>query len=491
MKPTLTALLVLHVFMLGCSGPGSLFTSTDPVGRLQMALDEVFADSAFVATSPSIIVGSVTTGEVLYDRNSRLLIRPASNMKLVSSAAALHYLGTTFDFSTVVLADSVTADGIVAGDLYIKGYGNPDLTTGDLDSLVRLLRLMNISKVRGDVVVDASYFDGEFWGKGWMWDDEPEPDEAFLTALSVNDNCVKVIITAGLYDGDSASVATDPPTSYVTVTSEAETVEDTARVRLEVHRLYKERSNAILISGEIRARRAPITRKVTVWKPELYAGTLLKERLELDSIRVTGSVRTGLVSERAFELARHEWPLDSVLVNLNKTSDNLSAECALRTIAAELTGDPGSAEAGISMVYEFLSSLGIDTTAIVMVDGSGVSHYNLLTTRMLYTLLQAMAQRPDIFPAFYESLPVAGKDGTLERRMRASSAEGTLRAKTGTISAVSSLSGYVTTTGGELLAFSMSMQSFVGSSSRYKKIEDRVGAIIANFSRTLPITVAP
>ena len=290
MKQTLRALLVLHTFMLGCSGPGNLLTSTDAVGRLQTALDEVFADSAFVATSPCIIVGSVTTGEVLYDRNSRLLIRPASNMKLVSSAAALHYLGTTFDFSTVVFADSVTTDGIVAGDLFIKGYGNPDLTTGDLDSLVRLLRDMNISEIRGDVVVDASYFDGEFWGKGWMWDDEPEPDEAFLTALSINDNCVKVIITAGLYGGDSVTVATDPPTSYVTVTSQAVTVEDTARVRVEVERLYKERSNAILVSGEVRAGRAPITRKVTVWKPELYAGTLFRERLEFDSIRVNGSI---------------------------------------------------------------------------------------------------------------------------------------------------------------------------------------------------------
>lgn len=492
MKPTLTALLVVHTLILGCSSPGSLFTSHDPVGRLQVALDEVLADSAFVATIPSIIVGSVTTGEVLYERNSRLLIRPASNMKLVSSAAALHYLGTNFAFSTVVFADSVTADGVVAGDLVIKGYGNPDLTTADLDSLVHLLRLMNIFEVGGDVVVDVSYFDDEFWGRGWMWDDDPSSDQAYMAALPVNDNCVKVVVIPGLIHGDPVIAITDPPTSYVTLTSEAVTVEDSVLVRLEVKRLYeRERSNDILISGEVRAGRPPVNREVTVWEPELYAGTLFKERLERDSIRVKGSVRTGLVSEADFELARHDWPLDSVLVNLNKTSDNLSAECVLKTLAAELTGDAGSAAVGISKVYEFLSSLGIDTTAILMVDGSGLSHYNLLTTRMLYTLLQAMAKRPDIFPAYYESLPIAGKDGTLERRMRATSAEGTLRAKTGTISAVSSLSGYVTTTGGELLAFSMSMQSFVGSSTRYKRIEDRIGSIIANFSRTHPVTVAP
>ena len=491
MKTVFTALLFLQALVLGCSGPSGSISSTDRVDRLRERLDAVFADTVFQATSAGLIVGSLELGEILYERNSTLLMRPASNMKLLTSAAALHFLGKNFSYSTVVLGDSLPSEGVITGNLYIKGFGNPDLTTADLNSLVQQLREMGIEEIRGDVVVDVSYFDDEYWGKGWMWDDELEPDEAFLTPLSVNDNCVKVIVIPGPVAGDPAIVTVEPLTSYVTITSEAITAEDTTRARLNIKRLYKERLNTIVVTGSIPAGRSSVTRRVTVWKPELYAGTLLKELLEDDLVRMAGSVRIGEVSEEAVELARHEWPLDSMLVNLNKTSDNLSAECTLKAIAAELTGDPGSAAAGITKVYEFLSMMGIDTAAINMVDGSGVSHYNLLTTRMIYDLLQAMGRRQDLFPTYYASLPVAGIDGTLENRMRSSSANGTLRAKTGSLSAVTSLSGYVTTLDGETLVFSMAMQSYLGSSTRYKRIEDRVGSILAGFSRRFPFATAP
>jgi serine-type D-Ala-D-Ala carboxypeptidase/endopeptidase (penicillin-binding protein 4) len=491
MKALLNVLIALQVSLLGCAGFAGVSSQTDHIEHFRRSLDAVFADSAFQATCGSLIVGSLESGEVLYDRNSALLVRPASNMKLLTSAAALHYLGKNFSFNTVLYGDSLPQAGNLSGNLYVKGFGNPDLTTADLDSLVGQLRARGITQIAGDVIVDVSYFGDDYWGAGWMWDDEPEPDEAFITALSVNDNCVKVTVMPGPEVGSLAIVTLEPQTSYVTISSAATTAPDTVRRTLKIDRLYRERSNTICVTGMIPARRRAITQKITVWKPELYAGTLLKERLESDSIQVAGSVKTGTVSPGAAELARHAWPLDSMLVNLNKTSDNLSAECTLRAIAAELTGNPGTADAGVSKVYEFLSMLEIDTTRINMVDGSGVSHYNLLTTRTIYTLLQAMGRRPDLFPAYYASLPVAGADGTLESRMRGSPANGVLRAKTGTLSAVTSLSGYVRTYDGETLVFSMSMQNYLGSGTRYKQIEDRVGSLLAGFSRTNPFVPAP
>jgi len=492
MKLIFSSLIALQALLVGCASLRSVTSPQQRVEALRDTLDAVFADSIFQSTCGSLIVGSLETGQVLYERNSELLIRPASNMKLLTSAAALHYLGKNFSFSTVVLADTLPSEGIIPGNLTIKGYGNPDLTTADLDTLAAGLKEMGITTVEGDLVVDVSYFDAEYWGKGWMWDDELEPDEAFISPLSVNDNCIKVIVFPGPVTGDPVIVTSEPTTSFVTITSDATTAEDTVRTRIRVDRLYKEeRSNTVVVSGIIPVGRSALTRQVTVWRPELYAGTLLKERLEHHSIRVTGSVKVGFADADAVELVRHDWPLDSMLLNLNKTSDNLSAESTLKAIAAELTGDPGSAEEGISMVYEFLSMMGIDTTRIRMVDGSGVSHYNLLTTRIIYDLLQAMAHRADIFSTYYASLPIAGTDGSLKNRMQRSSANGALQAKTGTLSAVTSLSGYVETLDGETLVFSMAMQNYVGSSTPYKRAEDRVGSILAGFSRTLPLAAAP
>ena len=146
-------------------------------------------------------------------------------------------------------------------------------------------------------------------------------------------------------------------------------------------------------------------------------------------------------------------------------------------------GVPGSGENGISVLHEFLNSMGIDTTTIRAADGSGLSYYNLLTADMLVQLLEGMAKKTDLFPLFYTSLPIAGVDGTLANRMKGTLAEGNLRAKTGTISGVSSLSGYVKTQEGETLTFSMSMQNFILPGRLYQRAQDRIGALLAGFSR--------
>jgi D-alanyl-D-alanine carboxypeptidase/D-alanyl-D-alanine-endopeptidase (penicillin-binding protein 4) len=220
-----------------------------------------------------------------------------------------------------------------------------------------------------------------------------------------------------------------------------------------------------------------------VWKPELYAAHLFKETLERRGIRVDGSPQDGVTPDHARQRGMHIGRFDSMLVNLNKISDNLSAENTLKIIGAVRRGVPGSARSGIYETKLFLSQFGIDTTRLLMVDGSGVSHYNLLTAEMLVQLLVGMAHRPEWFPLFYESLPIAGVDGTLANRMKGTPAERNLRAKTGSISGVSSLSGYVTTRDGEMLAFSILMQHFIGGNRAYREAQDTIGAILARFSR--------
>lgn len=470
--------------LTGCAAFKSIGLYTDPVAQLQEDIDAVLSDSIFIPGRASLKVASLDRKEVLYERDSKMLMRPASNMKLLTSATAIGLLGKDYQFKTSVLADTLLSEGVLNGNLYFKGFGNPDLTTSDLDTLTSQIKSAGIKTVKGKVVADASFFDDLFWGSGWMWDDEPYSDEMFITPLSINKNCIIVKVMPGQSPGDSVKVETEPPTKYVSVINDAVTVKDTVIKPLAVTRLFKERLNTIVVEGEILTGASPLLTTLSVWRPELYAAQLLKERLERDSIMIESEPVIGVAPLYTKEIAAHLQGLDSMVINLNKVSDNLSSENTLKTLSAIKRGTPGKAASGINIVYEFLSSLGIDTTRFHMVDGSGVSHYNLLTTDMLEQLLEGMARRRDLFPLFYESLPIAGVDGTLSNRMKQTPAEGNLRAKTGSISGVSSLSGYVQSADGELLVFSMMMQNFIGSSRPYRDAQDKIGALLAKFSRS-------
>jgi len=480
---SLTRLVPLLILLAGCAGTGIVTRPSDPMEALRYDIDRILADSVFIPARAAVKIISLDRGDVLYDRDSKVLMRPASNLKLLTTSAALKILGTDHVFHTVIFADSLTPDGTVNGNLYLRGTGDPDLTSADLDTLSRQLKSIGIKKILGNIVADASYFDELPWGEGWMWDDEPFSFEAGISALSVNKNSVTVRVIPGLQPGNAVQASIDPPTGYVTLLNTARTVADTALEPLKITRLFKDRLNVILVQGEVVAKPDTVEELVTVWRPELYAATLLWETLQKDSISVAGRPTIGITPPSTFELAVHRWHMDTMIVFLNKMSDNLSAENTLKVISVMRGGIPGSAKYGLRQVNEVMASFGIDTTLYYVVDGSGVSHYNLVTAEALVNLLRAMSQQADLFPLFYRSLAIAGVDGTLKTRMRSTPAEGNLRAKTGSIGGVSSLSGYVTTRDGERLAFSMLMQNFILPSRLYRNAQDAIGALLAGFSR--------
>jgi D-alanyl-D-alanine carboxypeptidase/D-alanyl-D-alanine-endopeptidase (penicillin-binding protein 4) len=480
MKRILSAAM-LAVSAAGCAS-GFPFGVSDPVERLRADIDAVLADSIFQSTVPSVRVVDPSTGEVLYDRNSHMLIRPASNMKLVTSAAGLHVLGTRYTFKTSVGWDSLASDGTVRGNLYLRGYGNPDLTTADLDTLARRAYNAGVRRVLGDIVVDVSFFDSLQWGMGWMWDDDPAPYQAYVSPLSLNKNCVEILIEPDSVT-NTVRVSVIPETRTVRVRSEIAVALDSVVSPLTFTRPSLEPPNTIVITGQILRTAPPRREQVTIVWPELYAGTVFQERLAALGIAAGGKVMRGRVPGPTTERLWHEHGMDSMVINLNKVSDNLSAEMTLKTISATVGWSPGSARAGVWTVNRFLSLCGIDTTNHAMVDGSGLSHYNLLRVDLLTDLLVAMYHRNDLFPLFYASLPVGGVDGTLRGRMRGTLAEGNVHAKTGSIAGVSSLSGYVSDREGRMLVFGMTMQDFVWSSRYYRLAQDRICDILARFSR--------
>ncbi len=459
----------------------------EAINRLQKSIDAILEDSIFVSAHAGIKIVSLTDERVLYERDSKVLFHPASNLKLLTSAATLHALGTNYKFRTALYLDSLNADGTVVGNLFIKGFGNPDLTMKDLKSMIEQLRTGGVRKVQGGIVCDVSYFDDLYWGKGWMWDDEPSFYEAFISPLSINDNCVRVIVGPGKRIGDSVLVRLDPESKFLAIVNKGFTGADTSENTLDVSREFKIRMNTIVVEGTLPHSSREREFVLSVWHPEVYAAALLREELERQGVKVLGQTRMGIVDTQAREVVLHEWPIDSVIINLNKTSDNLSAENLLKVVGAEKRGTPGSAAKGISVVNEFLSSSGIDTTSYLMVDGSGVSHYNLINADTYARLLSAVYRHKGIFDLFYTSLPIAGVDGTLQNRMKETAAAGKVRAKTGTISGVSTLSGYAQTADGDTLAFSILMDHFTGSSKPYRDAQDKIAELLSRFSRYLAL----
>ncbi len=462
-----TALLAL--VLSSCSAVERAIQGESPLEHFRRCMDSLLSDSLFTATKCGIKIVSLENNEVLYERDSRVLMRPASNMKLVTAAAALSALGINFQFKTELYADTLVANGVLHGNVYLKGYGDPDFNTAQLAELLSALKSRGVSRIDGNIVGDARYFDDERWGAGWMWDDEPAGFAAYNSALSIDRNCVEVTVTPSFTAGDTAIVAIDPPTRYVTLLNTATTAVDTAALTLEISRKFKERLNVITVKGQIPRGSKPQKEAVSVWGPEKYFLTLALEELQRENIVVNGGLVIDSIPSSAVLMSRHLQPIDSMIVFLNKMSDNLSAENTLKIVGAESFGVPGTTEHGITAVKRILSAFTIDTTKLLMVDGSGVSHYDLLTPEILTTVLQGMSVKREIFQLYYSSLPNAGVDGLLSNRMKGTPAQNNLHAKTGTLGGVSCLSGYVTTADGEKLAFAIMMQNYLGPGEPVQK----------------------
>ncbi len=451
--------------------------------QFQDAIDRLLSDSIFIPVQVGVKVVSLTRGDVLYDLNSKKLFHPASNIKLFPTALALTTLGKDFVFSTHVFADAFRDSTIIKGNLYVKGSGDPDLTSDNLRELAQQIQAKGIRRITGDLVGDVRYFDDREWGTGWMWDDDPSSDAMHLTPLSANKNCVIVSVTPNSTEGKPVWVTIVPQTSYITIQNEGITGADTSQCTLEVTRPLRPELNTIIVRGSISRTASVFRKKINVWQPELYTLTLFREELQRAGIAIQGGLRLDSIPSRSRCLAEHSWKLDTVLVAMNNSSDNLAAENLLKTIAAEKRKERGSTSGGLLELNNWLSTVGIDTVRQYIVDGSGLSLYNLVSPETMIRLLELMYQKKDLGEIFRRTLPIAGESGRLQSRMNETPAEGKVYAKTGTLNAVSTLTGYAVAANGEMLAFSIMMQNYIGSARPFRNMQDSLAVVFSTFRR--------
>jgi serine-type D-Ala-D-Ala carboxypeptidase/endopeptidase (penicillin-binding protein 4) len=428
------------------------------------------------------IIVSLTRGDTLFAQNADAMMQPASTMKMYTSAVALDKFGPDFTFHTPVLRDgNIGQDGTLAGNLYLRGVGDPSLSSRfwrdeePMDALAKQIAAAGIKHIRGDIIGDATAFDDKLVPDGWKTSYLGASYAARVSALSLNENLVWVVARP---DGNKASVTLDPATTAIPVESSVSLVNGSGG-RISASRRP---DGTITVRGSIGSRSGPLKYSFVVDNPALFATGALRASLQKLGITVDGQTRVGATPSSASEVAAiASPPLAQIIGEMDRESINIYAELLFRDAAHASLNQVGSAETGLTNLRDFLSKkVGTAPGVVDVADGSGLSQLDRVTPRSMVQLL-GYVHHADWGPVFHAALPVDGESGTLKRRSKGTPARGNLHAKTGTTNTVAALGGYVTAKNGEVLAFSL----IYNGSDRWnaKTAMDQIGATMAEFVR--------
>ena len=458
---------------------------------LTAKIDSILADERLEGARVGVHVVALGTGRVLYRHRANEKFVAASNQKLVTAAAALSELGADYEFVTGLYATGQVREGVLHGDLVLRGGGDPTLGSrhwqeGGLEvfrAWARALSATGLARVEGDLVADDSLFDRRHlhpdWSARWAW----KPYSAPVSALSVNDNCVRIICKPGANEGDEAILTMEPDVGVL----ELKNLLKTSATRHVIWFHREPRSSVVSVGGHILKGSEGFADEVTVPHPARYAAALLGEALRQQGIEVAGQARLVTVRDLAGRdrwrtLAQRRTDILPVLRAMLTHSDNLYAEQVIKTIGAQKGGE-GSWEAGLARAARLLRSLGFESDEFALADGSGLSRRNLLPPALLTALLAHM-DRSAHGEVFRELLPRSGIDGTMQSRLQEEPYRGAVRAKTGSLYGVSALSGYAETRSGMRVAFSILMNDAPGAGNGgLRQVQDAICRAIVDHAR--------
>ncbi len=472
--------------------------SISSIDNLRAELSRIFDAPAFDRMHWAVVIESLATGEVVYSENPSKLMMPASNMKIVTLAAAAERLGWDFTYETKLVTSAPVVRGVLEGDLIVVGSGDPTIGGRDgsatrvLEAWADKLREDGIRQVKGRIVADARAFDRESLGAGWAWDYLASGYAAGVSALQFNESVADVAIHPGPSAGTPAVVEVRPIESGLILDKRVVTV---ASGEADIGFARLPGSNRLVVRGTIPVGSKEVVRAATVDRPALYFARMLRSAFVARGIRVTGDAgefddvyASAPTAPTRVLLSHRSAPLAEIARVLMKVSQNQYAETLLRTLGAQ--AGEGTAAAGQRVVRDVLDGWGIPQDAYILTDGSGLSRYNYVCADMLVTILRQVYRDPRLRDPFVAALPIGGQDGTIARRFVGTRAAGNVHAKTGSIANVRALSGYVTSNDGEAFVFSVLANNFTAPPAAIDAASDLAIERLANFSRK-PATPVP
>jgi len=481
------------------------------LAELRSRIEEVVLQPALEPGFFAVKIVSLDTGHVIYEQNANKFVRPASNMKLYTVAAAFDRLTPDYHFMTSVYAKDKPDDGKIKGDLIIYGRGDPSFAArfnnGDyfkgINDLADRIVAAGVKRVKGDLVGDESYFNGAPLGSGWEWEDLQWSYGAQVSALTVNDNAIDLTLKPGEKVGAPVVITIGPPAPLMIISNRATTSARGSKSELQLYRGVG--ANTLEITGSLPLGDVGLERSVAIPDPALAFVSMLRDALTKRRVKIDGRTRTVdarsgasivpnplLVTAQPtsippqpqpFEIASMQSPpFNLIAAQTLKPSQNLYTELILRTLGTpRISSTQTNEEAGLIIVRNLLRQAGVADSELALSDGSGLSRNDMITANATVQLLTFMSKHR-YAAQFREALPIAGVDGTLRTRMRGTPAEGNLRAKTGSLSSVASLSGYVTTAAGERLAFSMMLNNYPDASLVRRDSIDAIAVLLASFA---------
>ena len=489
-KKTISICIIL--FFTNCT-PFTIHTPDNNLEILRKNIAYLLSDPNISNAQVGILIESLNTKEVIFKKSEHKLFIPASNVKLFTTAVTLLKFEPKFRYNTeLFFRDSIIGDELY-GNVVIKGQGDP--TISDRFSGIDILNIFsdwadsliskNIKIINGDIIGDESYFQNTPLGFGWQWDDEPYAYSAQLSALSLNENCVDVIVNAAKVVGQPTTIELFPVTKYFDINNLSITTSpDCVKTILVTRPRLK---NTIIIKNELPINKPVHKTKISVENPALFFTKVFSEILKEKEIIFRGKIRTvkkpEIINYSQYKrvLNYKSPPLEEIIKVVNKSSQNLYAEQLLLTLGAEY-GNIGSAKEGIKVIYSSLMKMGISDDEFIMYDGSGLSRNNLITPSAIIKLLHYMAKYK-YSSHFNNSLSIAGYDGTLEDRMKDCSAEGKVYAKTGGMKHIKALSGYALSKDNEKFVFSIMVNNFNIPSKALELLQDKICILLCNFKR--------
>lgn len=470
--------------------------------ELRDDLDVLVHDPALAGASLGVCVQFLRTGEYIYRSNEDKALMPASNIKLLTTAAALEYLGPNFTFTTTVFLDgTLRRNGVFVGNIIIRGSGDPTFSTYFHENPMEIFERwtdafdsLGIRTIRGSIIGDDSYFEDVPWAPGWAWDDIGLPFSAPISALSFYDNKIEVSVKPADTVGGPGYVVISPDVKGFLPKNQTRTCSPDSSMNIQLQRTILDKEVVIRgvipkFASESEANNSSVfTGAYTINDPTMYFLTAFKETLERRSITVQGDIirhteakvrkNYSALTPLCFYTSP---PLSEIIAVINKTSHNFCADMLLKTIGKEVTGN-GSFERGADVLRSFAARIGIAPEATSIVDGSGLSRLNLLSAKQLNTLLGTMWFSPHK-DSYFASLAQPGNKGTLRNRMKNSLAEASVFAKTGTLNGTSTLSGIIISRDREPISFAFLINNSVAPPSLARNIQDLFCMRLASFSR--------
>lgn len=429
----------------------------------------------------AVYVKSMKDGQTLYSRNINEPLTPASTMKILTAESALLYLGPDYRFSTEVLTDAKTVkNGILQGNLYIVLNGDPSLTYYDLEDLMLSLRTQQIQAISGNVYIDNTAYDQSVYGPGWLENDTKYCFAAPISASIINHNCISFQVAPAKVPGYPAQVIMSPKYFYPAIKNSVVTRKVRSR-QCGIH--LTDEGNQLTIDGCIPRGESAWGISYVVTDINDYNRSLFKQLLSHMSINVFGKILVGQSPPNLSLIGQHNSkPLRLLINDMLKKSDNIIAGALFKKLGQLYTRQQGSWQNGGLAVSQILSkNAGVNINGMRMLDGSGLSPDNLVTPSQMMQVLDFAYHHYGTSFEFISALPIAGIDGTLKHRMGNIARK--VRAKTGTISGVISLAGYVVSANREPLAFVIMINGNKGFGWKYREVEDKIATALTRFNR--------